>query len=339
MVVELFSSAFCGPCRSARAVLTEAVRLVPRARLTEVDVAEEPARGRAAGITSTPTVLVRTDDGTEVFRSTGTPSLAQALAALARATPPAEAGAGAGEVPWARRMTPAAVVFDLDGTLLDHPAATLAGLRGWVGSLGLECTAEVEAAWAAAEERHFRAWREGEIGFAEQRRRRLRDVLPLLGVPVGDDAALDAMFTGGFLRAYERAWAAYDDVGEALEAVRAAGLRTAVLTNGPREQQNAKIEAIGLTGRLGPVLTAEELGVAKPRPEAFLAACERLGVAPGRTLHVGDEHAVDVLGARAAGLRAVHLDRSGTGPAGEGARITTLLELAAHLAADPAPPA
>ncbi|WP_432502294.1 thioredoxin family protein [Kineococcus arenarius] len=103
MDVELFSSAFCGPCRSARAVLTEAVRLVPRARLTEVDVVEDPARGEAAGVTSTPTVLVRADDGTEVFRSTGTPTLAQALAALARAAPPpgdgAGTGTGAGEAP------------------------------------------------------------------------------------------------------------------------------------------------------------------------------------------------------------------------------------------------
>ena len=85
MVVELFTSAFCGPCRSARAVLTEAVRLVPRARLTEVDVAGDPVRAEAAGVTSTPTVLVRTDDGAEVFRAAGAPSLAQALAALARA--------------------------------------------------------------------------------------------------------------------------------------------------------------------------------------------------------------------------------------------------------------
>ncbi|NAZ86015.1 HAD-IA family hydrolase [Kineococcus sp. T90] len=88
----------------------------------------------------------------------------------------------------------------------------------------------------------------------------------------------------------------------------------------------------GLEDHLGPVLTAEELGVAKPRPAAFLAACERLGVPPAATLHVGDEHAVDVLGARAAGLRAVHVDRTGTGPADEVARVGSLRELAAHLA-------
>ncbi|WP_432492385.1 thioredoxin domain-containing protein [Kineococcus gypseus] len=85
MLVELFTSAFCGPCRGARAVLTEVERLVPAAQLEEVDVAGDVERARAAGVTGTPTVVVRTDDGAEVFRSRGVPTLAQALAAVARA--------------------------------------------------------------------------------------------------------------------------------------------------------------------------------------------------------------------------------------------------------------
>ncbi|WP_432548285.1 HAD family hydrolase [Kineococcus sp. SYSU DK004] len=224
-----------------------------------------------------------------------------------------------------------AVVFDLDGTLFDHPSAARAGLRAWVAALGRTSTAELEAAWLRAEERWFRAWREGEVDFAEQRRGRLRDVLPLLELPVGDDDALDALFTGGFLPAYERAWAGYDDIDVALELLRESGLRTAVLTNGPGDQQNAKIAAIGLTGRLGPVLTAVELGFAKPDPRAFHAVCESLGLAPAEVLYVGDDHEVDVLGARAAGLRAVHLDRTGAGPLDESSRLESLHDLAAHL--------
>ena len=231
-------------------------------------------------------------------------------------------------------MALAAVVLDLDGTLFDHSTAALTGLRAWAGSLHRRSTPELESAWAAAEDRHFRSWRDGEIGFAEQRRRRLRDVLPLMGLPVGGDPELDASFTQGYLPAYERAWSAFDDVVAALAAISSAGLRTAVLTNGTREQQNAKIDAIGFTGRLGPVFTAEELGVAKPRPEAFLLVCEQLGVPAGSTLHVGDDHDVDVLAARAAGLHAVHLDRRGAGPPGEAARITSLRELAPHLTGD-----
>ncbi|GAB7191498.1 HAD family hydrolase [Kineococcus sp. NUM-3379] len=228
-------------------------------------------------------------------------------------------------------MTLRAAIFDLDGTLFDHPAAARAGLRAWTASLGAVATPELETAWFAAEEEHFRSWREGRISFAEQRRRRLRAFLPLLGRPVGADDDLDALFADGFLRAYRNAWCGYGDVEAALDAVHHAGLLTAVLTNGTREQQNAKVAAIGLTGRLGPVVTAEEIGVAKPAPAAFTAVCERLGVAPHEALYVGDDHEVDVLAARAAGLRAVHLDREDTGPHDEPHRISTLLELARHL--------
>ena len=228
-------------------------------------------------------------------------------------------------------MPLAAVVFDLDDTLFDHSTATRSGLRTWARSLGRTSTPELEEAWRAAEQRHFASWRDGRISFDEQRRRRLRDVLPLLRLPVGDDAELDDLFTTGFLTAYQQAWTGFDDVDAALQAVQEAGLRTAVLTNGTRQQQNAKIEAIGLSGRLGPVFTAEELGVAKPRPQAFLRVCEHLGVAPEQTLYVGDDHSVDVLGARAAGLRAVHLDRAGTAAVEEEVRITSLLQLAAHV--------
>lgn len=224
----------------------------------------------------------------------------------------------------------AAVLFDLDGTLFDHPASARRALDAWLSDRGVAPTEELAAAWTAAEGRHFAAWREGRVSFAEQRRGRLRDLLPLLGEQVGDDAALDAAFAG-YLLAYEREWVGYDDVDAALAAVHDRGLATGVLTNGREDQQRAKLAALGLLERVGPVLTAERLGVTKPRPEAFLRACAALGLPPGQVLYVGDEHEVDVLGARAAGLRAVHLDRLGTGPADEPARLEGLAGLVQHL--------
>lgn len=226
-----------------------------------------------------------------------------------------------------------AVVLDLDGTLLDHDGSARAALAAWLPSLGVEATDELVAAWFAAEERHFSAWRSREIGFAEQRRRRLRDVLPLaglgvdLGVDLGSDAALDEVFAG-YAAHYAASWTAYDDVGPMLAALQDLPVRPAVLTNGTDEQQHAKLRAVGLLGRLGPVFTAEGLGVAKPDPQSYLRVCAALGVDPRHALHVGDRYDLDVVAARAAGLQAVHLDRTGQGPHDEPARITSLAELA-----------
>lgn len=221
------------------------------------------------------------------------------------------------------------VLLDLDGTLVDHESAAADGLRAWLPTIGLVPTDEAITRWADVQEAHLPAWRDGLISFAEQRRRRLRDFLGTDGA----DAELDEIFAG-YLIHYEDAWRAYDDVAGALTALAAAGLATAVLTNGVRGQQLRKLARTGLGDRVGPVFTVDDLGAAKPHADAFRRACAGWGLAPGEVLSVGDNYALDVLGARAAGLSAVHLDRHGRGPAGEPRRLTSLGELHAHLRAD-----
>lgn len=222
------------------------------------------------------------------------------------------------------------VLFDLDGTLVDHDGAVTSALGRWLPLLGVPASPDLVEAWFAAEERHFPAWRTRAISFAEQRRRRLRDFLPLIGHGVGDDDELDAVFAG-YLDHYQAAWTAFDDVAETLAVLRGRGLAVAVLTNGTVEQQNAKLTAVGLAGRVGPVVTAEELAAGKPHRDAYLAGCERLRLPPAAVLHVGDRYDLDVLAPRAAGLQAVHLDRRGAGPPEERRRIRSLRDLGSYL--------
>jgi len=83
--VDLYSSAFCEPCRVTRGRLDEAARLVPAARVRDRDVAAFPDEAELDGIRVTPTVVVRDDAGREVFRAEGVPSLPQLLVAMAKA--------------------------------------------------------------------------------------------------------------------------------------------------------------------------------------------------------------------------------------------------------------
>lgn len=240
-------------------------------------------------------------------------------------------------------MRPDAILFDLDGTLLDHDGAVRAALDVWLPTLSGAATSSsawttehhdaVVAAWFDAETRHFTRWRTGEVSFAEQRRARLRDVLPVAGqadaVGASDDE-LDALFSG-YLAAYEGSWRLFDDVIPALESLQHSGFRLAMLTNGTEEQQGSKVERTGLGPWLETVFTAEGLGVAKPSADAFRLSCEALDVAPDRILYVGDNPVVDVRGALDAGLGAVHLDRPGTNVVDPAQRIRSLTELPARL--------
>ncbi|GAA2603667.1 HAD family hydrolase [Paractinoplanes durhamensis] len=217
------------------------------------------------------------------------------------------------------------VLLDLDNTLVDQEAATADALRGWLPAIGVRFSPELLSLWDEIQERHMEAWRARTVTFGEQRRRRLREFLPLIGIGYAEED-LDEIF-GGYLAAYESAWRAFPDVDAALAAIAAAGLSVAVLTNGSVEQQHHKLARTGLTGRVGPVFTVEDVGAAKPDPAAFLGACARWGLSPELVLSVGDRHDLDVLAARAAGLRAVHLDRRDEGPHDEPHRIRSLTEL------------
>ncbi len=78
----------------------------------------------------------------------------------------------------------------------------------------------------------------------------------------------------------------------------------AVITNG-----NADIDAIGLTPFFKVRLAAHEVGYGKPDVRIFHDACSGLGVRPEQVLHIGDDLALDVVGARSAGLHAAWLQR------------------------------
>ncbi len=97
----------------------------------------------------------------------------------------------------------------------------------------------------------------------------------------------------------------YEDVPQALEAL---GSRYALasFSNG-----NADLRRIAIGAHFRVSLNAETVGHPKPRAEAFAALSRALGLAPCELLYVGDDPAVDVGGARDAGLRAAWINRRG----------------------------
>jgi putative hydrolase of the HAD superfamily len=90
---------------------------------------------------------------------------------------------------------------------------------------------------------------------------------------------------------------------ELLRELRDAGVRTALLTNGPSWMQRRKVEILGLEDELDAIGISEELGAAKPDPAAFVAALELIEAVPEETVMVGDHLEWDVRGALDAGMR------------------------------------
>lgn len=228
-----------------------------------------------------------------------------------------------------------AVLFDLDGTLLDHDGASLAALaaaleREHPGISGDDHRAAV-LEWRRLEELHYRAYLDGAIDVAEQRRRRAGGLLAWLGKPAPPPAHLDAWFEQ-FLGGYRGHWKLFEDVEPALDGLESAGYALGVITNAEAHLQRRKLAALGIEPRLPLVVASSEVGVAKPDPGIFAAACLRLDLAPERVAYVGDRLDTDARGARDAGLRGVWLARGAAdtdrSKADDVVTISTLHELA-----------
>jgi putative hydrolase of the HAD superfamily len=120
------------------------------------------------------------------------------------------------------------------------------------------------------------------------------------------------------------------DVVPALQRLRASGRKLVVVSNA-NGRMRAALERVGLGPHVDLVIDSHEEGVEKPDPRIFHRALARIGSRPETTVHVGDLFHTDVVGARAAGLRAVLLDLGDLYGDHECERVGSLGELAGRL--------
>ena len=131
-------------------------------------------------------------------------------------------------------------------------------------------------------------------------------LLPAFG-PGGFDAYFDAVY-----RHFEdpAVWDVYPDVAPALDGLEALGCPLGIVSNFDSRVLGI-LEGLGLAPRFASVTLSSQVGATKPAAAIFTHALAQYGLAPARAIHVGDSPVEDFGGARAAGLRAVLIDRAG----------------------------
>jgi putative hydrolase of the HAD superfamily len=234
-----------------------------------------------------------------------------------RSGPGAEA-VSVGRQPAPRESDIRAVTFDLGGTLIEpwpsvgHLYAEVAARHGWRDLSARQLNRRFAAAWHARPDfEHTRAaWSE------------LVD-LTFEGLT---DRPPSRTF---FAELYERfnevdAWRVFEDVVPALEALAGRGVKLGVISNWD-ERLRPLLLKLKLTDYFAAIVISSEVGCSKPSRVIFERAIQRLGMGAEAILHVGDSLAMDVRGARAAGLHALRLRRQGL--AAQPGQIRSLREL------------
>lgn len=154
-------------------------------------------------------------------------------------------------------------------------------------------------------------------------------VLDRLGIPMEVHGRLgEKIYTEAWSPA---AWRLFPEVVATLDHLQREGYRMAVISNFV-DTLDAVCARHQLTGYFDVILPSVVAGTMKPDPEIFHLALRRLGVAAEDAWHIGDNYWADILGARAAGMTAVLVDREGAVPHPDGPVVHSLDELPGLLA-------
>ena len=122
-------------------------------------------------------------------------------------------------------------------------------------------------------------------------------------------------------------------VPEALARLRGLGL-TVVVASNANGTVRAHFERIGIAAFFDLILDSHDIGIEKPDPAFFAHGLREIGVRAEDALHVGDFYAVDVVGARAAGLEAWLIDVAGINTDRDCPRFPSLAAVVDRVAAE-----
>jgi len=226
---------------------------------------------------------------------------------------------------------PRAICFDMGYTLLRHTPTGPELYRRVLASLGHQHKlAAIEAAHIPARELYVRATREGRDFEASMDGAREfwteYNNLVLGGLGLGTEhlaRASEAVYTTAWSA---ESWQAFPDAIPALQALQDMGIPMAIVSNFV-DTLPALCERSGITDFFDVVVASVDAGAMKPDARIWTMALRRLGVQPEDAWHVGDNYWADVMGARAAGLTPVLVDREGLVPHPDCARVGGLEEL------------
>jgi phosphoglycolate phosphatase len=188
-----------------------------------------------------------------------------------------------------RTPNPAAIVFDLDGTLVDSLPDMLRAMNCLLADLGR----------SAARPDQIRGWvGDGARVLVE------RGLEATGGLPDQSVSELVARYIGHYQGHAAHETRLYPGVRETLEGLKAAGHKLAVCTNKPYALSVEVLDALNLSDLFEAVLGGDSVAVKKPDPGHLRATLAAMGASAERALMVGDS-GNDVAAARGAGVPVV----------------------------------
>ena len=198
------------------------------------------------------------------------------------------------------------IFFDLDRTLWDFDAAAEVAFERIyeqynLNSLGIPSAHEFHEVYHPLNERLWELYREDKITKADLNRTRFLKPLEHYGI---HDVELADHLSEDYVYWSPRIVRLVPGTMELLEYLKPK-YHLHLITNGFEEVQGTKLTLSGMKPYFETLTVSEEVGVKKPNPEIFQYALNKAHATAEESLMIGDEMAVDIDGARAAGIDTV----------------------------------
>jgi putative hydrolase of the HAD superfamily len=204
------------------------------------------------------------------------------------------------------------IFFDLDETLFDFKSAEFAAVNVLYSLLihPSPCTREeFYKSWCAIGMKHFGRFLRGELTFEQQKIARMTELLQDVGISA-DEGEAQRNFQI-YLDHFEQNWRVFDDCFPCLESLKDS--RLGLITNGDSDQQRHKMRKVGIMDCFEVVVTAGDIGSAKPDPAIFIHACQLAQVDPSDCTDIGDNFETDIIPCGKLNMKAIWLDRKREG--------------------------
>lgn len=234
---------------------------------------------------------------------------------------------------------PRAVLFDLDDTLIRAYAqpeeAWTRLLHIFSAHLDAHDAASIERVRVAIMEESRAFWSDRaeaakwRLNVPGARRIAVRRALERLGRA---DEELADRISDSFTEMRRKEYRLYPDAHATVDALRAAGVKLALITNGAQEPQRAKIERFELAHRFDHIQIEGEFGQGKPELAVYRHALDKLGVNAADAWMVGDNYEWEVVAPQKLGLAGIWYDPFEAGvPHGAVAQPTRIIRRLAEL--------
>ncbi|KAF4344410.1 had-superfamily protein [Fusarium beomiforme] len=200
------------------------------------------------------------------------------------------------------------IFFGLDNTLFDHTYSLYNAMFAVqrIFNLYKYPLKDLVHAYDKALNHVYNRYLQNEIKYEDQAAEKIKLFAKAFGLRHDPQSIKE--FREIYREAYQENRRAMPGSIEALTKLREDGYRTAIITNGPTEQQIEKAKAIGVYDLVEQVITSEEACHPKPDYRIFQYAMEKLEVSPEYAYMVGDSVDCDIDGAIEAGITPILYD-------------------------------